>query len=77
MRQHKLTLQSPKVIELLHVEDVTLTHKSRGVLKGIKVTLKLAEVKDLNLDEKSGGVLKNVNLLYNHLRAMNFYRWKM
>ena len=71
MKRHKLTLQSPKVIELLQVEEI------KRCLKGHKVTLKLAEVKDLNLDEKSGGVLNNVNLLYNHLRAMNFYRWKM
>ena len=68
MKRHKLTLQSPKVIELLQVEEI------KRCLKGHKVTLKLAEVKDLNLDEKSGGVLNNVNLLYNHFFYLNFNR---
>ena len=55
----------------------------RGCLKRHKYLLQPAkvneflQVEDVTLKQKSGGVLNDTNTLYNQIRSMNFYKWKM
>ena len=61
---------------------MTLTEKSGGVLDDTNSICKndvdkFLQVEDVTLTKKSGVVLKDTDILYNQLRSMNFYGWKM
>ena len=61
-----------------HVDSVknTVSCLSLSGLQLAKVN-EFLQVEDVTLKQISGGVLNDTNTLYNQIRSMNFYKWKM